>query len=338
MTSDDTAITAASWRDLEARPASYGSLNARRLAHVAGAALAVDEQARRHVLLPINRLEDGINDTRSRGLVVLSRMLEVEDEPSRPFLDLCCTDPAGRDAFNMIATELLDRLNHGAAATEAVASSLAKWRRFWSTAPLEGLTPEEIRGLFGELWFLLVWLMPHGHEQVRNWVGPQGARSDFQWQGLSIEAKATNSGRGHIHRINGIDQLDPPDHGHLFMYSLRVREEPASSNSLVNVATAISRELSESPVLLGVFEDQLAAGGYSPLHADAYREIRFRIVDERLYRVADDFPRLSVTSFAEGLPDGVERIEYEVNLEASRHLIVANAPAEFTPPPGVTRA
>lgn len=331
MISDESAITSASWRDLEARPVPYGSLNARRLTDVA-AVLAVDQQARRHVLLPINRLEDGFSDTRSRGLVVLSRMLEVENEPSRPFLDLCCTDPAGRDAFNVVATELVGRLRGGAVGVAAVASSLAKWRRFWSAAPLEGLTPEEIRGLFGELWFLLVWLLPHGHEQVHHWVGPQGARSDFQWQGLSIEAKATNSGRGHIHRINGIDQLDPPDHGRLLMYSLRLREEPASSNSLVTVAVAISNELSSRPDLLAFFEDQLAAAGYSTLQAERYQEIHFRIVDERMYRVEDDFPRLQPTTFAHGVPAGIERIEYEVNLETCAHLILATKPADFIPP------
>src|SRR5256885_1784223 len=148
MTGELPAVTAESWRELEATTAPYGSLNARRLTDSAGAVLAVDPQGRRHVLLPMARLEDGFNDTRSRGLVVLSRMLEVEDEASRPFLDLCCTDPAGRDAFNVVAADLLDRLKQGAAGVEAVAASLAKWRRFWSTAPLEGLTPEEIRGLF----------------------------------------------------------------------------------------------------------------------------------------------------------------------------------------------
>ena len=262
-----------------------------------------------------------------------ARMLEVEGEPSRPFLDLCCTDPTGRDAFNVVASELLDRLKHGVQGVDAVAASLAKWRRFWSTAPLEGLTPEEIRGLFGELWFLLIWLLPHGSELSRHWVGPQGARNDFQWEGLSIEAKATISIRGHIHRINGIDQLDPPDQGRLLLYSLRLREEMASANSLVTLIEAISVQLAESPELLGLFEDRLAAAGYSPLHADRYREIRFRIVDERLYRVAEDFPRLSSTSFAHGLPSAIERIEYDVNLEGSRHLVVATKADDFEGPP-----
>src|ERR1700682_492089 len=332
MTSEAASVTAASWQELESKSVAYGSLNARRLTDAAGAVLAVDHQARRHVLLPINHLEEGFNDTRSRGLVVLSRMLEVAQEPSRPFLDLCCTDPAGRDAFNVVASELLDKLRHGASGAEAIASSLAKWRRFWSTAPIEGLTPEEIRGLFGELWFLLIWLLPHGLGHCRHWMGPQGARSDFQWEGLSIEAKATNSIRGHIHRINGVDQLDPPDNGRLLLYSLRVREEPASSNSLVTMVDRISERLVASAELLGLFEDRLTQAGYSPLHADRYREIHFRVVDERLYRVEDDFPRLSDTAFRRGVPPGIERIEYEVNLEAFQHLVVTTKPDEFQSP------
>src|SRR6266852_5442470 len=293
MAGDAALIDANAWRDIEARSVDPGSLNAMRLVGGGGAVIAVDHQRRRHILLPIAKLDDGFTDSRSRGLIVLPRMLVVEEEPSRPFLDLCSTDPAGRDAFDVIASDLVTRLANGVPPVDAATAVLAKWRRFWSTAPGEGLTPEEIRGLFGELWFLLVWLLPHGVDQSRHWVGPRGARNDFQWDGLSIEAKATNSVRGHIHRINGIDQLDPPDGGALLLYSLRVREEPASANSLITLIEAISRQLEVNAELLGLFEDRLAGANYSPLHAERYREVHFRIVDERLYRVADDFPRLS---------------------------------------------
>lgn len=56
-------------------------------------------------------------------------------------------------------------------------------------------------------------------------------------------------------------------------------------------------------------------------------------MDERLYRVAEDFPRLSSTSFAQGLPSAIERIEYDVNLEGSRHLVVATKADDFEGPP-----
>src|SRR5687768_12514986 len=61
---------------------------------------------------------------------------------------------------------------------------------------------------------------------------PFGARHDFEWQGKSIEIKTTVSTRGRIHKVNGIDQLRPPEHGELLFFSLRVREEASAANTL----------------------------------------------------------------------------------------------------------
>lgn len=90
--------------------------------------------------------------------------------------------------------------------------------------PVEGLSAEQMCGLFGELWFLLIWLLPRGIRRVQNRVGPTGARHDFSWPTITVEAKTTQSARGHVHRISGLDQLDPPCGGDLFLFSLRMRE------------------------------------------------------------------------------------------------------------------
>lgn len=319
------------WRELESTPPAYGAMRARRLLD-SDLVLAVDHDRRHHLLLPIASEEEGFTDSRSRGLLVAPRSLEVEDDPPRPFLDLCCSDRTANEAFNLIAESLVEELAKHGGPVEAVRTTLARWRRFWANLPIEGLTPEEVRGLFGELWFLLVWLLPHGARAIEHWVGPAGARSDFQWPRLSVEVKTTISVRGHVHRINGIDQLDAPDDGALHVFSLRVREEPASTNSLTTLVAQIEDRLAEDPEHLDLFDGRLAAVGYSPAHADRYRDLRFRVVDERLYRVAEDFPRLSVASLTHGVPPGVERIEYEINLEGVAHLIVATGAAGFSPP------
>lgn len=54
---------------------------------------------------------------------------------------------------------------------------------------------------------------------------------------------------------------------------------------------------------------------------------------ERLYRVAAGFPRLSPASFVHGVPAGIERIEYEINLDACPGLLVASTPTELVLPP-----
>src|SRR5438477_6280561 len=113
MESNAAVVDSTAWGDLEGRAAEPGSLNARRLANGGGAVIAVDYQRRRHVLLPLRTLDDGFTDGRSRGLVVQPRMLEVEDERLRPFLDLCSPDAAGREGFDFLALDLSRELANG---------------------------------------------------------------------------------------------------------------------------------------------------------------------------------------------------------------------------------
>jgi len=45
--------------------------------------------------------------------------------------------------------------------------------------------------------------------------------------------------------------------------------------------------------------------------------------------VAEGFPRITRASFAGGPPAGVERVDYEVNLEGFAQLCVARKPSEL---------
>jgi hypothetical protein len=111
-----------------------------------------------------------------------------------------------------------------------------------------------------------------------------------------------------------------------------MREEATASDSLTTLVEGITSTLQDQSEALDAFESRLVLTGYSPLDAERYSEIRFRVINERLYEVADGFPRLSADSFRDGLPSGIERVEYEVDLDVADELIVARSPAEFEPP------
>ena len=80
---------------------------------------------------------------------------------------------------------------------------------------------------------------------------------------------------------------------------------------------------------LSRFESALVQVGYSPAHEEEYAKVKLRILDEGLYRVQENFPRLTQTSFASGVPPGIERVEYEINLAGFEHLCDAVRPEEF---------
>lgn len=316
------------WDQLPAETPSYGEFVAHRVHLSPDVFLASDHDAAPHLLLALPTATD-LHDDQSRGIRVVAHPLRVEGRGEAPFIDVISTDPASREMFRLVTTEIVETVRAGVTPVDAVQSTLARWRRFWAAVPEIGLTADQVRGLFGELWFLLFWLIPHDRTHVKHWRGPEGARHDFQWPGRAIESKTTNSVRGHVHRINGIDQLTPPAQGSLHVFSLRVRDEPSSMNSLVTLIEQIRARIGGDAALADRFDGGLARAGYSPAHADRYREQRFFVIDERLYRVAPGFPCLTPGSFEAGVPVGVERIDYDLNLETAEAFCIARRAADI---------
>jgi len=78
------------------------------------------------------------------------------------------------------------------------------------------------------------------------------------------------------------------------------------------------------PDTLDLFEAALAKANYSPAYEEEYDKLKLRIVDEALFRVEQDFPRITAASFEVSVPSGVERVEYEVNLGGCDHLLIAS--------------
>lgn len=287
---------------------------------------ALDAEKRRHLLIPLQPHEDELHDDQSRGLNVITRELVVKEQGNGRYLDICCNDTTGYVALDLIGGELAAGLvSAKASPTRLVELVLAKWRRFWGQLPRQMLSYEEQLGLFAELWFLSTWLATHVgmKDAVTPWRGPFGARHDFEWVGRSIEVKATTSTRGRIHRINGLDQLTPPDNGDLMFFSLRLREERGASNTLPGLIAACRAKLESDPHTLDKFEVALAQANYSPAYEEEYARLRLRVVDEGLFRVERDFPRVTSASFKSGCPPGVERVEYEINLGGYEHLLAA---------------
>ena len=292
---------------------------------------ALDADQKRHLLILLELGETDVQDKQSRGLEVLTRELAMPGHAAGRYLDLICQDSSGHDAFDLIGGELAERLAAGReTAPEVVTRVLSKWRRFWGQLPRQMLSREQQCGLFAELWFLSAWLIVRvgASEAVSRWRGPFGARHDFESAGRSIEIKATTSTRGHIHHVNGLDQLAPPENGDLLLFSVQLREEAGAANTLPSLVAVCRAQLEQDADALTHFENALVQTGYSPAHESEYAKLHLRIVDESLFAVRDDFPRIRLADFRNGLPPGVEHVEYEINLQGFRHLCVARQPAE----------
>ncbi|MGM7700527.1 PD-(D/E)XK motif protein [Pseudalkalibacillus sp. Hm43] len=316
------------WNDLDKNIPTYGSLNAKYLLENRDVLIGIDYQGLRHLLIGIENIEDSIKDTKSRGITVEGKKLVINQDPERLFLDIVCTDPKGNNLFNLVIIDIINLLKSGNNPKIAVSKVINKWRSFWGKVNEAILTEERIIGLFGELWFLLVWLLPKNKNYLKYWSGPTGSRNDFELPNIGIEVKSTTSIKGHVHSINGLDQLLIPQNGNLYFYSLRCRKEGSSTNTLDSLINKVRDLISNDEELLELFEIRLAQAGYFEAHKEKYDSFRFRIIEERLYEVDDLFPKLSTDSFVT-FPEGIEKVSYVINLDTSRSPIIATTPSNF---------
>jgi hypothetical protein len=293
---------------------------------------AIDSSGNRHFLVPITPEDDLPADNQSRGMAVTVKNLHVKGNPDKSspdrYIDISLKEESEKEIFDIIGYQIAMLVKDEKVPTSrSVRFILERWRHFWGNISANLLTKEEIVGLFSELWFINHWLLSLSTKNaIMGWRGPYGGRHDFEWEKVSVEVKGTTITEGRKHWVNGLDQLSPPENGKLYLFSLKLREEEGTENTLTDVIKSCLESVAGEVELEDFIEQTLAIAGYSPAHDDNYSRIRFRVIDEALYEVTDRFPRITQNSFREGKPDGVERLEYQINLEGYSDLIVSKVP------------
>ena len=293
-----------------------------------GVILAVDHTGLRHLLVPAHPDDAPPAQSETRGLEVRVDELRIGDSPARWFFDVACRDATVHPNFVVLAGEVIGELDESAAEPRrTLGRILERWRWFWG-APPGGLTDEEALGLFGELWFFEYWLGLRV-ESLDAWQGPTGDRHDFKWPAASVEVKATRvrSDGSAEHRISNLDQLEDPETGDLYLFSLRVTPDPIAHHSLADSVDRIRATLESDPTGVHRLDELLGRVGFSPAHRQQYAT-PLRVVAEELYRVCDDFPRLTRDRFTGGIPPGVGDIVYTLDLGACQAWRLATHPGD----------
>ena len=333
METNRVSAIAEAWSGLSSRGLPIGGLHSR-LAVPNGNSrfyVALDSNGARHFLIKLEANEQGLEDANTKGVQVYTREMNDPHFALARYIDIQCRDRTGFDAFDLVGADLSVLLGErNSDPSTEVKRVLGKWRRFWGIAQKEVLSPERQLGLLAEVRFLSSWLaqIKGIDEALGSWQGPQGARHDFQWIGHSVEVKATSRNDA-VHKVNGVDQLAEPEDGRLWLYSLVATSERTGATSLQSVIDVCLGLLERSPTALTLFEQKLALSGYFSVYEDEYREARWRIIEEKVYAVVDDFPRLTRERMLDGIPSGITRIDYEISLAGFENLCVAKTPGEL---------
>ena len=254
----------------------------------------------------------------------LPHLKEIEvslsgDEPDGSRLRvLRLVDASQRDLFYRLCLDIIEASAAAKSEAEAVALTLARtWR--WHHLLRGGsnglLSPEEQKGLIGELLVLerLLSLFPPG-EAVAGWRGPLGAPKDFEVGRVWIEAKARRGAATPYVAVSSEFQLETEGADALFLHVADLDQAPSnvlSKFSLTDIAQRIRASIELSDQLAADrFDSLLAAAGFA--WGDDYSESLWVRGADRIFLIADEFPRITPTSFA----TGVLNVHYAVSLPA----------------------
>lgn len=295
-------------------PTTNHDLEAHEVAGGSGVWVARDNSDHHHLLVKVGDYND-LDLEETHGLQVKIGRHRIAGRNDAPYIDLVCLDAGAVATFAAVAsdiaaatvpTDLADR-------PAAVVGAVRSWRWFWGVDPSHMSTRDAV-GLFGELWFLNRWAGISA-SSVEAWVGSHGSRHDFQWPTSSVEIKTKASGGAMVHAIENLEQLEDPETGDLYLYSLRISRDLLAANSVNSLATATIRRLQSQPHASAAVLEKLASRGYTPADRGA-SAVTYRVLEEALFQVADDFPRLTRSSFPGGLPHGVTTVAYQLDMNA----------------------
>lgn len=237
-------------------------------------------------------------DTIGQQRLVLTLARHIDSDL---FLGLCDTLIGSLKAVSDPATALAVALTH-----------LKRWKAFLAGRSARLLSPEEVRGLFGELHVLRMLYQDTLSQAaaVDAWCGPDDSHQDFIFGNRAIEVKSLSGRERSSVRISSEDQLESLAE-ELFLLTQRLSDMPDADQalSLNGMVALIERELSDAEAI-EQFADKLAGMSYAPLIE--YDAPRFIVSGLQGYRVTSLFPRLIRSE----LPHGVTKVTYDIMMEA----------------------
>lgn len=219
-----------------------------------------------------------------------------------------------RDLFEGFCRTLISTINNATDSVSSLAVALAhvrRWKSFLS-GKKQLLSPEEIRGLFTELDFLvkLIQKMDTSSAAVEAWLGPERSHQDFIFGNTAVEIKSISGADRSSVRISSEDQLESVnDFLYLKIYRLSDQNNIIGALSL-NEKILLARENLNEHEAIELFDQRLSAYGYAPLQE--YDKPKFFINETSTYLVNKKFPRLIRSQIA----TGVNKVTYDLELES----------------------
>jgi hypothetical protein len=213
-----------------------------------------------------------------------------------------------KDIFAVLCEDLIasiaDETNEKKIIRE-VLNRFEKWKSLFNKIGLQGLKPEEQRGLFGELYFLRKFLQTNSDflAVVSTWTGTEKQIRDFQSGSWAVEVKTTHGNNHQKVHISSERQLDTTNLETLFLYHISLEQQQNSGETLNDIVDSVTDILRTETIALNKFKSKIYEVGYFDLRRNLYENIGYHIRQDEFYKVEKDFPRIEENDLRIGVGD-----------------------------------
>lgn len=230
------------------------------------------------------------------------------DDSKFLLLNLVLVDKQFKDVFDTLVADVLAAVINESdikVILKNYSNRLIKWQSLFERFKQQGLTPEEQRGLYGEIFFLRKFIKFSSDflNIINSWVGPEKQIRDFQSGTWSVEIKTTHQNNHQIVHISSERQLDTRDMGNHFLYHLSLEARQQSGETLNQIVDSVSEYLSTDFNSLNRFKNKLLEVGYFDQHRHLYEHTGYFIRQDVFYKVENDFPRIEERDIRNGVGD-----------------------------------
>jgi len=239
-------------------------------------------------------------------------------------LNLVLVDNQFKDVFDSLIADILAAIINESdfkVILRNYSNRLIKWQSLFERFRQQGLTPEEQRGLYGELYFMRKFLMVNSdfNNIVKSWIGPEKQVRDFQFGNWSIEVKTTHGNNHQKVQISSERQLDTANVDNLFLNHLSLESVQHSGETLNQMIDSIYVILNIDLNAFNQFRNKLTDAGFFDPHRQYYSDIGYFIRQDIFYKVENQFPRIEESDIRNGVGD----VKYSIIVSQCNDFIIS---------------
>ncbi len=246
-----------------------------------------------------------------------------ERETTKSFLLILLVNKQHTDVFASLCEDLISGImdvKDDVKLVRKLLNRLEKWKSLFDKASIDGLGPEEQRGLYGELYFLRKCINSSVDYQkcILLWVGSESAIRDFQLSDWALEVKTTHGNNHQKIQISSERQLDKKNLNSLILFHLSLEVQQQNGESLNGLIDEIITLLASDIASQSQFRMKLLLAGYFNHHRHLYESTGYQTRNEHFYLVKNDFPRIEEKDIRKGVGD----VKYSIILSDYKDYIL----------------